>query len=79
MVELEEGGDVLTLSIRDDGEGFEPESETSGFGLLGMRERVAMLQGRLMVDSRPGTGTRITAHLPALHPDGSAGYARRAW
>ena len=35
-----------------------------GFGLLGMRERVALLAGQLEIESEPGTGTRVTAELP---------------
>jgi signal transduction histidine kinase len=34
------------------------------FGLVGMRERIASLDGSLTVESKPGTGTRITAEIP---------------
>jgi signal transduction histidine kinase len=51
--------------IEDDGAGFEPGStRDGGVGLVGMRERIALLDGRLDVESRPGSGTTIRAELP---------------
>ena len=54
--------DRVTLSVRDDGRGFDPErapgSEDGRFGLLGMRERAAGI-GALVIESRPGQGTKI--------------------
>ena len=50
----------LLVEVEDDGRGFDPGETGSGFGLLGMRERVALVQGELEVTSRPGDGT--TAH-----------------
>lgn len=63
----------LTLEVEDDGRGFEvakPSSEGSGWGLLGMRERVEMLGGKLSVDSAPGQGThvKLTLSLPREAP-----------
>lgn len=52
------------IEVRDDGAGFDPAAPGAGRGLLGMRERVAMLGGTLEVDSRPGEGTRLAATLP---------------
>lgn len=59
----------LTVTVKDDGCGFDPEglfSKQSGhpLGLLGMRERAAMLGGELRVASRPGQGTEIQAIFP---------------
>jgi signal transduction histidine kinase len=62
--------DSISLEIEDDGTGFEPDRvrqprETGeGLGLLGMRERLALLGGRCDIDSEPGTGTRIVTVLP---------------
>lgn len=56
--------DQVMLEIADDGRGFEDDSPTSGFGLVGMRERVELSGGTLDVDSSPGRGTRIAARLP---------------
>ncbi len=65
-VSLRQSGDQLVLSVADDGCGFDPAAVAAGehFGLVGMRERVAALQGVLDIDSAPGEGTRITVHLP---------------
>lgn len=58
-------GRQLMLSIEDDGRGMDPSrSGQAGFGLTGMRERVAGLQGRLQIRSSHGQGVRIEAVLP---------------
>jgi signal transduction histidine kinase/ligand-binding sensor domain-containing protein len=56
-----------TLRVADDGHGFDPDTATrvGGFGLLGMRERVAALGGTLAILSTPGSGTSIEACVPA--------------
>ena len=56
---------VVSLSIEDDGIGFDPSeaSAHSGFGLKGMEERVARLGGTLAVRSSPGEGTRIEVEV----------------
>jgi signal transduction histidine kinase len=51
----------LRLEISDDGAGG---ASPDGSGLLGMRDRVVTLGGRLEVDSPPGRGTRIAVTLP---------------
>jgi signal transduction histidine kinase len=53
----------LSVTIADNGRGFDPSSPTSGYGLRGMRERAELIGGRLMVESRPQDGTRITVEL----------------
>jgi signal transduction histidine kinase len=58
---------MLTVSIKDEGRGFDPQVETEGFGLRGMRERVALAGGSLNVLSAPGKGTTVEASLPARH------------
>ncbi len=60
----DEGG-VVTMSIADDGCGFDPRREYSGMGLLSMRERAEALGGELVIESEPGRGTRISVTLPA--------------
>jgi signal transduction histidine kinase len=52
----------LSVTIADNGKGFNPDSPRSGFGLAGMYKRVSGLGGKLHVQSHPGT--TITAHLP---------------
>lgn len=59
-----EDGHVL-LEVRDDGKGFDPGASFPGHhGLASMRERAERLDGELSIDSRPGHGTVVTAHLP---------------
>jgi signal transduction histidine kinase len=56
---------VVKAVIEDDGRGFDPaEMSSAGFGLVGMRERLALLGGRLEVESSGDTGTTIAAEVP---------------
>ena len=54
----------ITAVIEDDGRGFTPEGDGDGLGLLGMRERLALLGGKLKIESSPGAGTTIVAEVP---------------
>jgi PAS domain S-box-containing protein len=60
----------LRLAVRDDGAGFDPEATLRcaeggrGLGLLGLRERAALLGGRLAVRSAPGRGTEVRLTVP---------------
>jgi len=54
----------LEVEISDDGLGFDLEQPAAGFGLLGMRERLALLDGDLAIESLPGEGTRLVARIP---------------
>ncbi len=56
--------DVVRVEVEDDGRGFEPEARVAGFGLVGMRERVALAHGQLEIESAPGR-TVVRASLPA--------------
>jgi len=62
--------DTLSLSVSDDGQGFDPVVWLSksgwpvGMGLMGMQERLQPLGGQLDVESQPGQGTRLTALIP---------------
>jgi signal transduction histidine kinase len=62
--------DELSIEIEDDGIGFEPaemrhpRENGQGLGLLGMRERLALLGGTCMVESHRGEGTRVVIRLP---------------
>jgi signal transduction histidine kinase len=56
---------AATAIIEDDGEGFDPRDvRDGGIGLIGMRERVALLDGRLDVESSPDSGTTVVAEVP---------------
>ena len=58
----------VVASVADDGCGFDVEdvmrSHERGLGLFGMQERLALVQGQLVIDSAPGEGTRIRARVP---------------
>ncbi|WP_327638923.1 sensor histidine kinase [Kribbella sp. NBC_00482] len=58
----------VALDVRDDGAGFDPgrtaSSESGGFGLVAMRQRVEALAGTLEIESEPGFGTAISATVP---------------
>lgn len=69
-VQVRQDADRLILTVADDGIGFvlppRPDLLTAQgrFGLVGMQERAARLGGRLIVETAPGRGTRVTAILP---------------
>jgi signal transduction histidine kinase len=65
VVEITEDHNSLQVIIRDDGDGFDPDIKTDGFGLLGMHERVGLLDGTLTITSAPDDGTTVAAILPA--------------
>jgi len=60
----------VILEVQDDGAGFDPEaamdplSPRPAWGLLGMKERAEGLGGTMLIDSRPGAGTRILVEVP---------------
>jgi two-component system, NarL family, sensor histidine kinase UhpB len=58
------GRDFITITIADDGVGSDTRAPTPGLGLIGMRERVAALAGRLEVTSAPGRGFELKAQIP---------------
>jgi signal transduction histidine kinase len=61
---IREDDEVVRAVVSDNGNGFDPASELAGFGLVGMRERVALLEGRLTLESASGVGTTVRAELP---------------
>jgi len=61
----------VTAVVEDNGRGIRSTRDENGegdggLGLVGMRERVALLHGRLRIESSPGTGTTIVAEVPLL-------------
>ncbi len=67
---LASDAEAITLTIQDDGQGFEastlqaPDAQGRGIGLLGMAERMEILGGSLHIDTAPGRGVTLIATLP---------------
>ncbi|MEG4205925.1 sensor histidine kinase [Microcoleus sp. Pol7_A1] len=64
-VGLQQHAGQIYLSIADNGKGFDPAQNTTGFGLQGMRERVAAVGGQFAIYSKSGNGCRISVALPS--------------
>ncbi|MEU5153008.1 sensor histidine kinase [Glycomyces sp. NPDC021274] len=62
--------DQLALDVRDDGTGFDPgktkAAKGNGYGLAAMRQRVDRLAGSFSIESEPGSGTVVSAIVPAV-------------
>lgn len=56
----------LSLRLRDNGQGFQAEQNSTGFGLQGMRERTLALGGRFQLQTAPGQGTVIDIDIPMI-------------
>jgi signal transduction histidine kinase len=73
-------GDEVALDVHDDGVGFDvggpAATSGAGFGLHGMRQRVARVAGSFAIESEPGRGTAISARVPAIALDRSPGASR---
>ena len=65
-IQLHLGGStsMVSLSIQDDGQGFDPDVNTTGFGLQSMRERTTALGGHFELTSQPGKGCQINITVP---------------
>ncbi|HEY9596372.1 MAG TPA: response regulator [Cyanophyceae cyanobacterium] len=77
QVKLTFGSQAVSLCVRDNGRGFNPELlRGKGFGLVGMRERIQSLGGQLTIASQPGQGTEVIAVVPLaseILPETTAG------
>jgi signal transduction histidine kinase len=71
-VTLLRNGDMIEIMVQDNGVGFDVQQvfrdadtgKSAGYGILGLRERVALLGGKLEIDARPGSGTDLTVSIP---------------
>ncbi len=61
---LTAAGARVDLGITDDGTGFDPAAASTGFGLAGLRDRLALARGTLAITASPGGGTTLVASLP---------------
>jgi signal transduction histidine kinase len=65
-----QGDGGVRAVVEDDGQGFSPsEVRVDALGLVGMRERLALLGGTLSVESEPGAGTAVVADIPLTAVD----------
>jgi two-component system sensor histidine kinase DegS len=64
ILEASPGGVVMV--VEDDGKGFEPDAVNTNrrFGLLGMRERLALIHGSLEIETKTGAGTTLLMRAP---------------
>ncbi|HVZ25085.1 MAG TPA: PAS domain S-box protein [Sediminibacterium sp.] len=63
---LQEKGQIMYVTVKDDGIGFDTKLRKNTLGLIGLRERAVYLDGQLQIDSQPGQGTTITASFPRM-------------
>jgi ligand-binding sensor domain-containing protein/two-component sensor histidine kinase len=63
-VALRIDGDRLSLEVRDDGQGFDPEQESEGHGLASMKRRAEDLGGKLELVTGAGKGTTVRLEIP---------------
>src|ERR1043165_2829822 len=81
-VKIQQVNGSICMKVKDDGKGFQTEGLLHGkkqrrLGLLGMKERVEMVRGKLTIQSAPGKGTTILAQIPLIgHPRGGGGGAK---
>lgn len=70
-LELKMGRGELTLTITDDGSGFDPSAPVvpGHYGLQGMRERIEGLGGELCISSQAGKGSHLEIHIPTLEKE----------
>lgn len=74
-VELNEDDQAVSATIVDDGHGFDVQQlkalpstgQERGWGLVGMNERATLLDGALVMDSKPGRGTTVSVRIPLPH------------
>jgi len=67
----------VRITIHDNGVGFDPElmenrikTGDTHFGIMGMRERVELLDGEFEIQSKPSAGTKLIIHIPIAKEDG---------
>jgi PAS domain S-box-containing protein len=63
--------ETVNLELIDNGAGFDPAASHEGFGLVGIKERVEAMGGRILIESILGKGTTISIAIPASQPQRS--------
>jgi two-component system sensor histidine kinase DegS len=68
QVRIEMRNDTTVISVKDNGKGFDPKEEKeNSFGLIGMKERIEILNGQFSLKSKPNAGTAILIQIPMNH------------
>jgi signal transduction histidine kinase len=69
IVSLLENEDGIQLSIKDDGKGYDEENRSGRetLGILGMKERAAMVGGKYIISGSPGKGTVVSIEIPSRY------------
>jgi signal transduction histidine kinase len=68
-IRLQVANGAVSLTVEDDGSGFDPERVPRGhLGLTGMRQRLDRFSGELTIASRPGSGTTVSVSMPIPAP-----------
>jgi signal transduction histidine kinase len=63
-IELEQSGENLRLNVSDNGRGMPLETQSTGFGIRGMRERIESMNGTVAISAQPNKGTSINVSIP---------------
>ncbi len=66
FVSLMDHGETISLTVEDEGVGFDPQAEHPGIGLKNVRSRVSSLGGTLDMESAADSGTLINVEIPKL-------------
>jgi signal transduction histidine kinase len=64
FVTLHGAAEAVELEVRDNGKGFDPSAAVDGFGLRGLKERIASLKGSVNVNSKTEEGTQVSVKVP---------------
>jgi len=67
-IEVTQDKTSISIVVRDDGCGFDMDTRSTGLGLVGMRERVALAGGSLTIVSTPDVGTVLRGRIPLERP-----------
>jgi signal transduction histidine kinase len=65
-ISVEDIGDLITLTVTDDGMGFSTDEHSQAIGLKRMHDRATSINGHLVINSEAGKGTRVCVSVPKL-------------
>jgi signal transduction histidine kinase len=68
VITIQNAGDLLRVSVQDNGRGFDPKAKSKGIGLINMKARAESFGGTLQIQSALGQGCRLTATFPLVQP-----------